>query len=211
MIQQPLPRRRFLKLFATAGAVATGAGLSLQISGCSDSEQLLKTYTAQFGTLLAFNETQAITLFALSQTFVNNPDAPSQIITLVKRLDEEMYFVQQSIRDDFKLALDFLEYLPMAYGEFSRLSRMSLEQRTIFISSIQNSSIDAVRVAVSGCRMLVFVCYYSQDASWQSIGFDGPHSKIPEKLSPQRLHYRQLTQPLPQQGTVSTHTKQVMK
>ena len=211
MIQQPLPRRRFLKLFATAGAVATSAGLALQLGGCSDSEQLLKTYTTQFGTLLAFNENQANTLFALAQSFVNNPTDPSQIVTLVKRLDEEMHFVQQSISDDFKLALDFLEYLPLAYGEFSRLSRMSSEQRTTFISSIQSSSIEAVRVAVSGCRMLVFVCYYSQDASWASIGYDGPHSKIPEKLSPQRLHYQQLTHPLAQQSTASTHTKQVMK
>ncbi len=207
MIQQPLPRRRFLKLFATAGAVATSAALAMQLGGCSDSERLHITHTAQFGNLLAFNATQANTLFALAQTFISHANQPSQIITLVKRLDEEMHFVQQNISDDFKLALDFLEYLPMAYGEFSRLSRMSLAQRTTFISSIQGSSIEAVRVAVSGCRMLIFVCYYSQDASWQSIGYDGPHSQIPEKLSPQRLHYRQLTQ----LDMTSTNTNQVMK
>jgi len=211
MSQQSLPRRRFLKLFATAGALATGATLAFKIGSTSDSERLHITRTAQFGSLLAFNEAQANTLYALAQTFVNNPNDPSQIITLVKRLDEEMHFVQQNISDDFKLALDFLEYLPMAYGEFSRLSRMSFAQRTAFITAIQGSSIEAVRVAVSGCRMLVFVCYYSQDASWASIGYDGPHSKIPEKLSPQRLHYQQLTHPLAQQSTASTQTKQVMK
>ncbi len=211
MTQQPLPRRRFLKLFAAAGAVATGAALALKMGGASDSERLQLTRTEQFGSMLAFNETQASTLFALAQTFVNIPSDPSQVIALVKRLDEEMYFVPQDISDNFKLALDFLEYLPMAYGEFSRISRMSLEQRTTFITSIQGSSIEAVRVAVSGCRMLVFVCYYSQDASWKHIGYDGPHSQIPEKISPQRLHYQALTQALTPPGLASTNTNQVMK
>ncbi len=211
MIQQPLPRRRFLKLFATAGAVATGATLALKMGGVSDSEQLHITRTEQFGSLLAFNETQASTLFALAQTIVSHASDPSQLVALVKRLDEEMHFVPQDISDNFKLALDFLEYLPMAYGQFSRLSRMSLPARTEFIAPLQGSSIAAVRLAVSGCRMLVFICYYSQDASWESIGYDGPHSKIPEKLSPQRLHYQALTQPLTQQGMPSTNTRQVMK
>ncbi len=207
MIQQPLPRRRFLKLFATAGAVATAASLAFKMGGTSDSEQLHITHSEQFGSLLAFNEAQANTLYALAQTFVSNPINTSQFIALVKRLDEEMHFVPQDISDNFKLALDFLEYLPMAYGQFSRLSRMPIQARTAFIVPLQGSSIEAVRLAVSGCRMLVFICYYSQDASWDSIGYDGPHSKIPEKLSPQRLHYQALTQP----GMPSTNTRQVMK
>ncbi len=192
MIQQPLPRRRFLKLFATAGAVATSASVALKLGGCSESERQLKTHTAEFGTLLNFGETQATTLFALAQSFITHPQDPAQIINVVKRLDEEMYFVKKDISDDFKLALDFLEYLPLAYGRFSRISRMPVKERSDFLNSIQDSSIEPVRVALNACRMATFICYYDQESTWANIGYSGPFSKVPEKLSPQRLHYQKL-------------------
>ena len=70
---------------------------------------------------------------------------------------------------------------------------MSLKERSDFLSFIQDSSIEPVRVALNACRMTAFICYYDQESSWDSIGYSGPFSKVPEKLSPQRLHYQQLT------------------
>ncbi|MBV1919649.1 MAG: hypothetical protein KUG73_03135, partial [Pseudomonadales bacterium] len=72
-------------------------------------------------------------------------------------------------------------------------SRMPLKERSDFLRSIQDSPIEPVRVALNACRMAAFICYYDQESSWASVGYLGPFSKLSEKLSPQRLHYQQLT------------------
>jgi len=190
MLTQPLPRRRFLKLFATSSAWAVSSGIVLQLSGCESAlPPLKKTVTEQFGALMVFNESQASILYSLSEAYISNAKSSLQLTGVIQRLDEELYFVSDGIREDFKLALDVLEHLPLAYGKFSRLSHMAIEQRRAFLSAIQDSSIDTIRAVANACRMTVFMTYYNQESTWSTIGYQGTFSRMPEKLGSQRQHY----------------------
>jgi len=190
MLEQPLPRRRFLKLFATTSAYAVSSGIALQLSGCDTHTPLLeKTITEQFGPLMVFDEPQANILYALSEAYISNAKNTQQLTGVIQRLDEELYFVSDSIREDFKLALDVMEHLPLAYGKFSRLSRLTIDQRRLFLVAIQGSGIQTIRAVANACRMAVFMTYYNQESTWSTIGYGGTFSQLPEKLSPQRQHY----------------------
>lgn len=188
---QPISRRSFLRIGATCTAVTTAAVMS----GCSwVSGEKKETNATDFGILLVMDNTQATTLFNFAQTILPSGNGFPDIKTakVINRADEEFYFVENKIQNDFKTMLDVMEYLPIFYGEFSRFSKMSNKNRLTFLNSLNDTTNETVRAVVNNCRMICYNMYYGHESTWQSIGYDGPYSKRPQVMSEQRKHYAKL-------------------
>lgn len=197
MLSQPLPRRHLLKLFAKTGALFTVSTTTGVLTGCGienrSSSDKSPVYTTRFGNLLVLDDSHADVLFAFAQACVPSRNNEILLAGVIQRLDEELYFVSDSIRDDFLLALDVLEYLPLIYGHFSRLSKLPLARREGLLRSLQQTRIDTVSAVLNACRMAVMMMYYGNASSWAAIHYDGPFSRLPPIQSAQRLRYQQLT------------------
>lgn len=185
----PIPRRSFLKLSLVGASISTG----IVATSCSFFEPTKEKNKTSFGILLVLNQIQAKILFSFADAILpketNFPNAiQSQVIN---RLDEELFFVSESIAESLKQAVDLLEYLPIFYGYFSRFSKLSSQQRLDFLQSSQNTTSTTVRAITNNCRLLIFTMYYGHESSWNAIKYDGPFSKIPQKISPQRDFYMQ--------------------
>jgi hypothetical protein len=185
---EPLPRRSFLKL-ATVSVVGVSAAF-MYIQG-TDNTKKNSIHATQYGTLLSLTASQADTFFAFIEVALPKDKSaiPSVPLAVLRRADEELYFVSKQIQADLGLALDALSYMPIAYGKFSRFERMVKEDRLLFIQSLRKTTNETVRAIVNNCRILTLYIYYGQDNSWDSIGYDGSYSRLPKKISQQRIHY----------------------
>ena len=198
----PLPRRRFLKFATTAPLALT----PIVLTGCSflrqskeeasisneniDNENIEKT---RFGNLLSFKTDEADILFAFAEGCLTLGAESILTAKVIPRLDEEFYFVSSYIKDDFRLALSVIEYLPIVYGKFSRFSKLNVPDRTNFLDARKDTSSETIRAVIHNLRMAVMLTYYGHESTWQSIQYDGPFARIPQQKSLQRRHYQNLT------------------
>jgi len=204
MLNQPLPRRRLLKLFASTGGVISALATT-QLASCSftnhekDTKQTV--YNTSFGLLLVMDEQRAKLLFSFAEACVSNSESAIYKAEVIQRIDEELYFVSTDISDDFLLALDVLEYLPLVYGCFSRFSQMPLLEREQWLVSMQQTRINTVSAVISACRMTVMLMFYGHESTMLVTGYDGTFSKMPQIMSSQRRKYKSLTR----QVSLNTH------
>ena len=183
---EPMPRRRLLK-FGALGVVALGSAATFMMAGREPAE-----YDAgEYGRLLVFNNDHAQTYLAMSQAVLPTSRVADRALHLqvLSRSDEELYFVDSKIREDFCMALDVLEYLPVLFGHFSRFSNLQLTERHAFLSSMQNTSSDTFRAVLHNSRLLPLYIYYGLESSWDAIGYDGAFSGIKPLVSKQRQYY----------------------
>ena len=188
---EPISRRSFLRLSGTTAAVAA----TLLTTGCSfgkDEGQV--KYATNFDTLLVLDKAQADTLFAFAEAILPSGNGFPDIQTarVIQRADEEIFFTEKKIGADVKTMLDVMEYLPVFYGEFSRFSKMAKVDRLTFLESLSDTSNETVRTVVNNCRMISYNMYYGHESTWQAIGYDGPFSKVPQKLGEQRRYYAKM-------------------
>ncbi len=75
-----------------------------------------------------------------------------------------------------------LEWLP---GPGRRLSRMPLRARRAFLRRLLRSPVRIVRALLRGLASLVFFSYYTREATWPAIGYDGPWlGRVPVEVAP---------------------------
>lgn len=197
MLSQPLPRRRLLKLFTKSSALLVPAA-SIQLLACSsessDNKAQPGPYPTTFGKLLVLDQNRAQVLFAFAEACVPNTNGEIKRARVMHRIDEELYFVSGDIREDFLLALDVMQYLPMVYGYFSRFSKLTLADRNALLRALQQTRLDTVSAVLNACRMAVMMMYYGHESTWAPIQYDGTFSRAPQIHSLQRRRYQQLTQ-----------------
>ena len=183
---EPIPRRKLLKLGAF-GAVALGAATALMF-GNGDTDELA---TSEYPTLLVLSKDNAKTLLAMLQVVLPRSRVADDVLRLqvLSRIDEEFYFIDDKIKEDFCLALDVLEYLPIVAGQLSRFSKLSLSEREVFLTAMHTTRIDILRAIVNNCRLASLYVFYGLEQSWESIGYDGAFSKAKPLVSGQRQYY----------------------
>ncbi len=109
---------------------------------------------------------------------------------VVRRLDEEFYFVSEEIQEEFHLAITALQYSPFFYGYFSRFSKMHRDDRIRFLKQTESTDSDTMRAVVGNLKLVTFLAYYGHKSTWQEIGFDGPFANPSEKWSESRIYYK---------------------
>ena len=183
---EPIPRRKLLK-FGAFGAVALGSAGAFMFTG----GQPTKYDAGKYGRLLVFSNDNAQTALAMTRVVLPTSRLTDDALhhQVISRMDEELYFVDSKIREDFCMALDVLEYLPVLYGHFSRFSRLTLPERQAFLSGMQDTRSDMVRAVVHNCRVLPLYIYYGLESSWDAIGYDGAFASVEPLMSTQRQYY----------------------
>ncbi|MBW0432983.1 hypothetical protein [Leptospira yasudae] len=176
--------RRKLFGFGLGGLLSIGIG-SIFLSR-SKNESLPKT--------LFFSSAEAEFILAYAQTLLpNEPGFPDLEKTeVIRRLDEEFFFVDPTISDDFKSLILILEYLPLVSGYWSRFSRMNEEDRKNFLHSQERTDSDIVRAALVNLKLPIFLVYYGHESSFKAISYDGPFGNPPERLSESRIYYKKI-------------------
>ncbi|MBM9576625.1 hypothetical protein JWG45_05595 [Leptospira sp. 201903070] len=176
--------RRKLFGFGLGGLLSVGIGALL----CR------RSYSVAAPKTLFFSESEAQFLQAYSQTLLppENGFPDIQKAEVVRRLDEEFFFVDSAITDDFKSLILILEFLPLVSGYWSRFSRLSEEDRAEFLRSKETTNSDTVRAALANLKMPVFLMYYGHESAFKAISYDGPFANPPEKLSESRIYYKKM-------------------
>ncbi|AOP35663.1 hypothetical protein A0128_18545 [Leptospira tipperaryensis] len=176
--------RRKLFGFGLGGLLSVGIG-TLLFRG-SHSVAVPKT--------LFFSESEAEFLTAYSQTLLppENGFPDIEKAEVIRRLDEEFFFVDPGITDDFKSLILILEYLPLVSGYWSRFSRLNEENRKRFLHSQETTESDTIRAALANLKMPIFLMYYGHESSFKAISYDGPFANPPEKLSESRIYYKKI-------------------
>ncbi len=179
-------RRRFLR---GAAALTAFAGVGLGASGCRRGDER----GSDGRVLLALSAAEAQTLAAVAAAVVPTQTGfPSAAqAQVVRRFDEELSFVAESIRADIRSALDVLEYLPPLYGRLSRFSALDVEGRREILARLCASGVELLRAIGSNLRILVQFFYFAHPQTWAAIGYDGPFGRLPEQDSEQRRWYAQ--------------------
>jgi len=146
--------------------------------------------------LLSFDKSTAYIVLALAGAVIplGNGYATIEQTQVLRRFDEELFFLSSDVRDDLLTALKALEYLPLTYGYFSRFSKLSLPDRQRVLRQGFTSNFDLVRAVTSSLRLIVQFFYFGHEASWARIAYDGPFSGIAPIMSEQRLFYQDAIQ-----------------
>lgn len=111
---------------------------------------------------------------------------------VIRRLDEEFFFVDTDITDDFKSLILILEYLPLVSGYWSRFSKLNEEDRKSFLHSLEFTKSDTIKAALANLKMPILLMYYGHESSFKAISYEGPFGNPPEKLSESRIYYRKI-------------------
>ncbi|TGL86516.1 hypothetical protein EHQ68_14485 [Leptospira congkakensis] len=139
------------------------------------------------------SETKTVTAFSEVVLPISEPGMPNlEEADVMRRLDEELYFVSEEIQEDFHSAVMVLEYLPIFYGHFSFFSNLSREKREELLFLWAETDSDIVRAVVGNLKLLVCLVYYGHKLTWAPIAYPGPFANPPEKWSEARIHYQNL-------------------
>lgn len=146
------------------------------------------------GIFLVLNQQQRHTLRAFLEVLIPETNQIEEVFqAVIRRMDEELYFVDSEISESFQDALYFAEWYPFIQYKtiFSRLSSLNKNERLSFIQdSIQNQE-GIVRTVYSNIKMVVYYVYYGLEYSWKDIGYDGPFGKFREKPFEMRAYYKE--------------------
>lgn len=111
--------------------------------------------------------------------------------TLIQRMDEELFFVNDSIQSEFDGAILLIEFYPWLLGYWSSFSKLNREDALETIRKGVQSKNLSVRAAFSSLRMLCYLIHYGQKESWKDIQYEGPFAAFPEKISTSRAYYKE--------------------
>ena len=176
-----LGRRRVLRLLGTLGAASVAAPV---LTACSAPE-------GNDPTLLVLTPRQAATMAALAAAVVPTQQGFPSVAQaqVVQRLDEELWLSDASIQDDMRAALDVAEWLPLAYGHFSRFTRLERTAQQALLQRWMASSVETVRAIGTNLKLVSHFMYFGHPSTWAAIGYDGPFQKRAPILSEQRKAY----------------------
>lgn len=110
---------------------------------------------------------------------------------VAQRIDEEVWSADAATRDDLEAAIQLLEHLPPWFGFAGRLSGLPLDQREACFERYLHGDDTVIVRAATSLKQLAHFLYFSRDACWGAIGYDGPWVAAP-KLPDSGIRYRVL-------------------
>lgn len=169
MFSEPMGRRAFLKKSLVGTLVLSSS--SLFLTSCA-------LYPAPEKELLFFSSKEFACLNAVCDALIphdtENLPKPSEA-GAVYSIEKLLVWIPEENQKQIKLLLNALEHAPFVFL-FSRkpFSLQPLENQRKILSSLENSFLFFGRLAFQTLKMLVMMGYYTRDAAWKAIGYDGP-------------------------------------
>lgn len=187
----PLPRRRFLKAcVATAGLLPVAATTACSASAPGDPVAGGHATPAGRCLVLDARRVAIVEAFAAATLATGDGFPTVREAGVARRIDEELHFADPAVCDEFLLAIDAADWLPLVFGHFSRLHRLPAAEARAFLDGLAATPLDTVRAILGGLRMVTGLVYYAHPATRAATGYDGPHAGLPPRDDEQRAAYR---------------------
>lgn len=163
-------RREFLKKSLAGTLLLGSAGFLARCNRAriAPSGELASLDAREFVTLQAFCET----VLPVSESVKN------QVASAPLRIDREISLWSSKNRGQIKSLLALLEngtrYFFFSWRTFSELPQAERER---YLRDWEESRFEFRREAFQALRMMAFFFFYSQEATWKALGYDGPWVK----------------------------------
>lgn len=169
-------RRDFLKKSLLGSVLLSSAGL---VANCR--RQAAESPRPEG--VLVVNAAQLKTLSKFCQAVLPDADSPSgQLVPY--RIDRELSSWQEKNQAQVKSLLALIEqgtkYFLYSWRPFSELPAPEQQE---YLHGWESSRFSFRRQAFQALRMMALFFFYSQDATWKAIGYDGPWVSKLESLN----------------------------
>ena len=159
-------RRGFLRLAGFTASMATLSTLRLAAPPRAAATSLLLT------------ESDGRILSAIGErmTFTGDPDMPRFGETdALASIDRALHYVDRGVVDQLHWGLLLFEYAPPVFARrLSFYTGLEPEAQDDYLRGWESSDLAFRRMAFQAFKNLCFLGYYSQDATWAGIHYDGP-------------------------------------
>ncbi len=165
----PVTRRAFLRKSLIGTLVLSSS--SLFLTSCA-------SYKTPETELLALSPKEFACLNGVCDALVpfdsENLPRPSEIGT-ARAVDKLLSTLPDENKKQMKLLFSAFEHSPLIFA-FSKtpFSQQPLDKQRKILASLENNSLSFARLAFMAIKMLAMLGYYTRDAAWKAIGYDGP-------------------------------------
>jgi hypothetical protein len=176
---QPISRRGFLRAGVATSLALAGAGA---ISGCLPGPDYGRAVGTEHPEVLSTKQLAILTAFA-GRVITPADGGPTAIdARIARRIDRELAFSDGRLADDVGAALTLIEHGTLLDFRFRRFTSLAPDQQDAYLVACARSTWTTRRNAYAGLRFLCLFFYYTDDRTWQAIGYNGPtvDRKLPE-------------------------------
>lgn len=175
-------RRSFLRYTAVSAGLLTLSRLRVAPS--------LAATAVPAGTLQILSPREAEILSAIVErmVFSGDPDMPAVRDTgAVATIDQALVQLDSSLQTQLRWLLTAFEWGPPFFQlKLTTFTRMSPEAGDEYLQQWATSAVEVRRLAFRALKNLSMLGYYTQDATWKGLHYDGPWAPRPRRvLSPE--------------------------
>lgn len=168
-----MSRRGFL-VAGTAAAIVAAAtsGLAMKLSR---SEADYQEIAGPGSDPLVFNwKGLAVMTQIANLVIAPTPAMPSVYDTMTaRRIDRELHFGSAKLQADMKASLGYMEVLPGLKGDLRPFSALSPQEQFSLLKAM-SASPGTDRSIYIALKFFSGLFYFTDDRSWDAIGYDGP-------------------------------------
>jgi hypothetical protein len=173
----PIARRAFLRLAGTSAGLVALSRLRLVVPAAGAIEE--------GAALRVLGPSDARILGAVAEriVFTGDPEMPRFADTAgLATIDVALLHVPETVRTQLYWALRIFEYGPPAFTwRLSRFTALDAAAQDDYLRAWSESRFVTCRLAFQALKNLSFLGYYSQDATWKGIHYDGPWAPRPRR------------------------------
>ena len=174
-LDAPLSRRHFLGMSAALLALS-------RLRALPATAQAL----APAGTLrvLSPRDARIMTALAARMTYTGDPDMPRFADTAaIQTIDTALLQLPPEVPQQLAYALLLFEYGPPLFlGKPSTFSGLPTNWQDAYLEGWASSRFHTRRIAFQAFKNLAMLGYYSQDATWPGIHYQGPWVPKPRRV-----------------------------
>lgn len=167
-----LDRRGFLTVAGLSAVALAGAGGWL----AWDSRDASYQARAQGAKPVALTVPELVILRAVADAVITERKGAPKVseAQVAERIDRELSFHGGKLLSDVKAAVALMERAPLLDLVGTRFTDLPLERQAIVLARSETSPWLLRRQAFVGLKFLICFFYYSDERTWDSIGYGGP-------------------------------------
>lgn len=174
-----LSRRSFLRYAAVSAGLLTVSRLRLPSALAAPSSPVagLQVLTPQ--------EAAVLTAIVERMVFTDDPDAGMPAVQETRSIgtiDQALLQLDTSVQSQLRWLLTIFQWSPLLFQfKPKTFTGLSPHERDDYIRDWATSRVETRRLAFRALRNLSMLGYYSQDATWKGIHYDGPWAPRPRR------------------------------
>lgn len=173
-------RRTFLR----ASGMSAGLLTLAKLGPPNPAVVLAKSSSDSALQVLSSGDAEILSAIAERMVFTGDPQMPRFRETSGLRIiDNSMRYLPSDVTRQLHWALLLFEYAPPLFAaRLSTFTGLEAEAQDAYIAGWADSRFTLRRVAFQALKNLSYLGYYSDDATWKGLHYDGPWVPRPRRL-----------------------------